>query len=83
MGSIARKSEAETVAQNIMKILARNGNSFRLLSWEEYVNERQKDGNFSEKERPFFVEVVRYCATAQEAAAFCPAWAEVATGFAD
>ena len=78
MGSVARKSEAETIARYIMKILARTGDAFRLLSWEEYKAERQKDGNFSERERPFFDDVVQYCANSHGAAAFCPGWAEVA-----
>ena len=78
MGSIARKSEAETIARNIMKILARTDDTFRLLDWEAYKAERQKDGNFSERERPFFDEVVQYCASSHGAAAFCPGWAEVA-----
>lgn len=41
--SVLGKSEYEGIAQNIMKILKRNGDTFRLLSWEEYKLERIKD----------------------------------------
>lgn len=82
MGSIFRKRECEVVAQNVMKILARTGDVFRLLSWDEYKAERQKDGNFSEREYRFFDDVVNYCASSHGAAAFCPGWAEVAMALA-
>lgn len=78
MGSITKRREPEVIAANVMKILARTGDAFRLLSWEEYATERQKDGNFTERERPFFDEVARYCASSHGAAAFCPDWAAVA-----
>lgn len=51
--SVFGKSECETIAQNIMKILQRTGDEFRTLSFEEYKDERLKDGNFSERERVF------------------------------
>jgi len=78
MGSILHKHEPEVIAANVMTILARTGDTFRALTWEEYKEERLKDGNFSERERPFFNQVVEYCATSHGAAAFCPGWAEVA-----
>ena len=78
MGSIFRRSEHETVAKNVMKILARTGDTFRLLSWDEYKAERQKDGNFSERESGFFNDVANYCASSHGAAAFCPGRAEIA-----
>ena len=78
MSSIFHKHEPEVIAANIMKILARTGDTFRVLTWEEYQEERHKDGNFTEKERPFFNQVVEYCATSHGAAAFCPGWAGVA-----
>lgn len=77
MGSVAKKSEAETVARNIMVILGRTGDSFRPLSWDEYKAERLKDGNFSWKERPFFDQVVGYCKSKDTVVLFCPSWAEV------
>lgn len=82
MGSIAKRHEPEVIAVNVMKILARNGDTFRLLSWEEYAAERQEDGNFTERERPYFDQVVNYCASSHGAAAFCPGWAEVAMALA-
>lgn len=78
MGSVIGKSEAETVARNIMVILSRTGDVFRPLSWDEYKTERMKDGNFSEKERRYFDQVIGYCKSADTAVLFCPGWAEVA-----
>ena len=46
--SLMQKSESETIARNIMAILGRTGNKFRLLNWDEYKKERLKDGNFNE-----------------------------------
>ncbi len=53
-----------------MAILARTGNEWRSLSWEEYRTERQKDGNFSEEERPHFDQVSKYCESAEDANLF-------------
>ena len=49
--SVSKNSETETIAQNIMIILSRTGNEFRELSWDEYKEERLKDGGFSDRER--------------------------------
>ena len=73
-GSVTRKSEAETVANNVMKILKRTGDKFRPLSWDEYKEEREKDGNFSEKEKAFFLDVVKYFKSAETAVLFSGVW---------
>lgn len=77
VGSVARKAEAETVARNVMVILSRMGDEFRLLSWDEYKEQRLKDGNFTEKEKPYFDQVVKFCRSAEAAELFSPAWADV------
>ena len=72
--SVLKESECETVARNIMVILSRTGNAFRLLSWDEYKTERTKDGNFTESEKTYFDQVVGFCVAAESAKAFCPSW---------
>lgn len=59
--SVLQKSEAETVAANIMHILKRTGDTFRDLSEEEYIKERKKDGHFTIQEMDFFRQVIKYC----------------------
>ena len=76
MGSVLRKSEFETVAQNIMLILKRTGDVFRELTWEEYKEERLKDRNFSEREKQYFDGVIGYCNSADKAVLFCNNWAK-------
>lgn len=75
--STAQKSEAETVAKNIMLILARTGNEWRPLGWNEYKAERLADGNFSERERPYFDQVVGFCESENAAVLFSPTWAKI------
>ena len=43
IGSNARKSELESIADNVLKILIRTGNTFRNVSKKEYLEERKKD----------------------------------------
>ena len=74
--SIFKKSQAEVVAQNIMKILSRKGNEFRELTWEEYVEERKKDGNFNSIEEYYFRMVVHHCQSAEAAVLVSKEWAE-------
>lgn len=74
MSCIFRKAEHEIIAQNIMTILSRTGNEFRDLSWEEYKQERLKDGNFSEREKIFFDEVIEYCSSSDKAETFSKNW---------
>ncbi len=77
MGSITRKSESETVARNIMVILTRTGDKFRLLGWGEYSTERKEDGNFTKSEQPHFNKVVAHCQSETTARLFSPVWGEV------
>lgn len=76
--SVIKKNEAETVALNIMVILTRTGNAFRLLTWDEYRTERLKDHGFSHSEKAHFDKVVDYCASVDTAKLFAPAWRKVA-----
>ncbi|MCP4394895.1 MAG: hypothetical protein GY804_11615 [Alphaproteobacteria bacterium] len=80
MHSIYRKSEMEVVAQNIMIILSRTGNEFRVLSWDEYKTERLKDGGFLKSikaEQSHFNKVFAMCSTEVSARKFSPTWADV------
>jgi len=72
--SILQKSEPETIALNIMIILSRTGNTFRMLSKDEYIIERNKDGGFSEKELPFFDAVVEHTSSLDKAKDFSNYW---------
>lgn len=76
MGSVLQKSEAETIARNIMVILERTGNKFRKLTWDEYKKERMKDGGFSEGEKKYFDDVIDYCKSGDTAKLFCKDWYE-------
>lgn len=51
--SVLHKCELESIAQNIMIILARTGDTFRKLSYEEYKNELNKDGQYAQGETDF------------------------------
>lgn len=76
MGSVMQKSEAETIAHNIMVILSRTGDNFRSLTWDEYKEEREKDGNFSEGENIYFYQVINYCISPEAARLLSPVWGE-------
>ena len=58
IASVLQKSEAETIARNIMVILKRTGDSFRPLSWDEYKAERLKDGHFTESENGILTKLL-------------------------
>lgn len=77
MGSTLQKSEYETIARNIMAILQRTGDTFRELTWEEYKEERLKDGYFNEGERSYFDKVC-YLANGDKESIlrFSPSWRE-------
>lgn len=75
--SVFKKSECETVAQNIMKILSRTGDEFRKLSFNEYKKERIADGNFSDGEKQFFDMVIPYCKSPDTARLFSKIWNKV------
>ncbi len=72
--SISRNRECEIVAGNIMVILERTGNTWRQLTWEEYMAEREKDGNFTMKEKTSFEQIVQHCTSQELAEAFSPSW---------
>lgn len=76
-GCVFYKSECETIARNIMVILERTGNKWRELSWDEYEEERRKDGNFSIKENGFFHQVLPYTVSEEMARKFSPTWKEI------
>jgi hypothetical protein len=75
--SIFGSGEGEIVAQNIMVVLKRTGNTFRLLTWEEYSKERKQDGNFTTREERYFNKVVESCSTEAGARKFSNRWREV------
>ena len=75
--SVLQNSESETIALNVMKILARTGNEFRELSYEEYKSERLKDSNFTDKEQSYFEKIILYCKTADTAILFSKSWVSV------
>ena len=75
IASVLQKNESETVARNIMMILRRTGNTWRNLSWDEYVKHRTNDGNFTMNEKPHFDAVIGYCQSPETAKLFSPtAW---------
>ena len=79
--SVFQNSEAETVALNIAKILKRTGNTFRLLSREEYTTECKKDGVgqvlYGDPFASYkYEDVAKYLETAANAATFCKDWAK-------
>ncbi len=75
--SVMRKTEAEVVACNIMKIRRRLGDKWD-LSLEEYKREREKDGAYSWNEECYFKEVIELIPDAIGAISFAPTWAEAA-----
>ena len=81
--SVFHNSGRESSAINIMVILGRTGNTFRELSWEEYLAERIKDGggdtyNYQHgSESDLFPEVVKYTKSAETAQLFSTAWEKV------
>lgn len=72
--SVFQKREHEIIAQNIMLILKRTGDEFRELSFEEYEQERQKDGDYSPSEKKYFDDVIKFCKSAGTAKCFSKAW---------
>lgn len=76
------KMEPEMVAENIMLILKRTGDTFRKLTWEEYKAERVKDlkdGDMPESvdcERKYFDQVSMCCVTVETTANFSHRWME-------
>jgi len=60
-----------------MTILARKGNDWRKLAYDEYEKERMKDGNYSTNEKSYFDKVIDYCLNASTAKLFAPAWRQI------
>jgi len=82
--SVFNKSEYEIIANNIMTILERVGNTWKKLPWKTYKRERMKDGAIDwhvEAEREYFDGAVLYCVSPEKAAAFCPRWLEISEKF--
>lgn len=75
--SIFNKSENETVALNIMKILKRTGNKFRTLTFEEYKVERLKDKDFTINEAKYFDDVIFYCSSEKGYRIFSQKWRNI------
>lgn len=81
-GSLFRNSESETVAQNIAKILARTGDTFRPLPKEEYTSECEKDGNkgkvlYGDYKCPYnYDHIAKYLETGETAALVSEDWAK-------
>lgn len=81
-GSVLQNTEAEIVALNIMKILKRTGDVWRVLSWREYKAERLTDcltdkRGFSDSELGYFNQVAMYTTSEQRASQFSPDWSVV------
>ena len=88
MSSVTKEAHHETVAMNIMRVLAKTGDTFRKLTFEEYIAERiapnhtKVDGNYTfvghffgvESEDVMFATVAPYCESAEKASEFAPAW---------
>ena len=70
--------ESEIIARNIMVILSKTGDEWRELTWEEYKEQRLKDGNFSSVEGGLFDKVVRFCKSADTAVLFSKTWDDIA-----
>lgn len=81
-GSRAGKTEAETVARNIMVIRKRNGDEWP-LTWAQYEAGREKDGGAGCAlcERGYFDEIIKMIPDAVGAIAFCEGWAEAARAY--
>lgn len=85
-GSIAQNTETEIIAMNIAKILSGRGDTFRLLTWEEYVEWRKADGATDydcQIEHRYFEVAAPYLETAEEAAKFSDMWAKLLQGEKD
>lgn len=77
LASVVRDGNAEQVAQYIMAILSRTGNTWRNLSWDEFKAERNKDERFHLNEKDWYNKVIEYCQSAQTARLFCKDWAKI------
>lgn len=76
--SVFSNNEHETIAQNIIVILSRTGDTWRELSWEEYLEQRMLDGK-SEKSFEYwkFMNVNDYCISEDGVRSFSPFWRNI------
>ena len=74
MNSVKQKSECETIAHNIMQILAISGDTWRVLPLDEYTEVRKSHGNWNSREDGFFNEVIGFCKSEDTARLFSPFW---------
>ncbi len=72
--SVTQKWEIEQVAMNIMTILSRTGDKFRPIDFEEYKTERLIDGNFTEREKLYFYQVIKFFKSSDTAILFSDNW---------
>ncbi|PID34886.1 MAG: hypothetical protein CR971_00920 [candidate division SR1 bacterium] len=72
--SIFQNVECETIALNIVGILARTGDEWRELKWEEYKEEREKEGVSLSSKHEYFEAISEYCSTYKTARLFSPDW---------
>ena len=76
IGSVCGTCESETVMDVIIQILSRTGDTWRVLSVDEYKRESSpgnepKDDAFMKKEIEWFNHVVEYSYSLEAAAMFC------------
>lgn len=83
MNSVKGSFEHETIARSIMVILARTGDMWRQLGWNEYEAERLKDKGFSRREQSYFNDVVGFTESEQVARLFSPVWKTATEARAD
>lgn len=73
-GSVFQNPQSETVAQHILTILGRTGDTWRRLTWEEYKEERLKDHMFTESEKFHFDRVINYTLNSTTVQLFSKEW---------
>lgn len=64
----------KTTKQNVLQQIFKGGDVFKPLSWEGYKAERVKDGNFTEREKKYFDDVIGYFVSSDAAKSFSPQW---------
>lgn len=76
--SLLQDGDSEQIAKNIMLIIARTQDAWRVLPLDEYEQEIANDGRkVSHNERIHFNLVVAHCASEDNARNFSPSWAGV------
>ncbi len=73
------KTEPESVAVSIMRVLVTLGDEWQPLTWEEFAAAASPAGNTHyTREREYFDQVMPHCRNAETAKLFSPAWARIA-----